>query len=155
MFELRRAEAAVAAMRNDRLVLACAAAQHAGPANVVGRPHDGWDAAAFGTLADHVIEEQAAHVLDLQAVVRAEVAALDGQLKRLTTAFEQDLRSQFYKPALERLRRTSSMWQVHMGQTQTTTIRTKDRMVAHVSPGQTAVLDRPVRPVLLQKTAGG
>ena len=76
---------------------------------------------------------------------------MDGQLKRLTTAFEDDLRRQFYKPALEDLRRHSSAWKVRMGQIQTTTIRANDRMPARVSPGQTAVLDRPVRPVLLQE----
>ena len=55
---------------------------------------------------------------------------------------------------------TSRLWktcdaipalEVRMGQIQTTTIRTNDRMLARVSPGQMAVLDRPVRPVLLQE----
>ncbi len=148
---LRQAEGGVAAMRNDRLLLACT-----GPSRLLHTPiqtasGEVLDAASFGRLADHVIEEQAARAIDLRETVRAEVAALDGQLKRLTTAFEDDLRRQFYKPALEDFRRSSSAWKVRMGQIQTTTIRTNDRTLARVSPGQKAVLDRPVRPVLLQE----
>ena len=151
VLELRQAEAAVAAMRNDRLLLAFKSLNHPPSAPLPMWSGDVLDAASFGALADHVIEEQATHVLDLHEVVRSEVAALDGQLKRLTVAFEQDVRRQFYKPVLGDLRRNSSAWKVQMGQVQTTTIRTHDRMPARVSPGQTAVLDRPVRRVLLQE----
>ena len=151
VLELRQAEAAVAAMRNDRLLLAFKSLNHPPSAPLPMWSGDVLDAASFGALADHVIEEQATHVLDLHEVVRSEVAALDGQLKRLTVAFEEDVRRQFYKPVLGDLRRNSSAWKVQMGQVQTTTIRTHDRMPARVSPGQTAVLDRPVRRVLLQE----
>jgi hypothetical protein len=148
---LREAEAAVAAMRNDRLLLALsspAAASHRRIETVSGSLIDN---ASFAKLADHVIEQQEAHVLDLREVVRAEVAAVDTQLKRLTTAFESDLRSQFYKPVIEDLRRHSSVWKSRMGQIQSTTVLTHDRVRARVSPGQVAVLDRPIRPVLLQE----
>ena len=149
--ELRRAEAAVTAMRNDRLLVAAAASRGAPAAHLQNVSTGRLDAVSFGTLADRVIEEQAERVLDLQEVVRGEVAALDGQLKRLTTAFEDDLRRQFYRPVLNDLRRNSGSWNVRMGQVQTTTIRTNDRLPARVSPGQTAVLDRSVHPVLLQE----
>ena len=151
VLELRRAEAAVAAMRNDRLLLTFKSLNRVPSAPLPMLSGEVLDAASFGALADHVIEEQATHVLDLHEVVRSEVAVLDGQLKRLTVAFEEDMRRQFYKPVLGDLRRNSSAWKVQMGQVQTTTIRTRDRMPARVSPGQTAVLDRPVRPVLLQE----
>mgnify|MGYP001818557272 FL=1 len=109
------------------------------------------DAGSFDRLADHVIDQHASRLLDLREIVRAEVAALDGQLKRLATAFEDDLRRQFCKPVLEDLRQGSGRLNVQMGQIQTTTIRTNDRMLARVSPSQVAALDRAVRPVLLQE----
>jgi hypothetical protein len=147
----RQAEAAVAAMRNDRKVLAIKTACATRSAAFPVLPGEVLDAASFAVLADSVIEEQAARVLDLHEVVRSEVAALDGQLKRLTAAFDDDLRRQFFKPALDDLRRHASARKAQRVQIQTTTIRTHDRMTARVSPGQTAVLDQPVRPVLLQE----
>ncbi len=83
--------------------------------------------------------------------MRSELAALDGQLKRLATAFQDDLRRQFYWPVLKDMRRRSNAGRLRMGQIQTTTIRTNDRTVARVSPGPVAVLERPVRPVLAQE----
>jgi hypothetical protein len=151
LLELRQAEAAVAAMRNDRLLLAFTSSHRPPSAHFQTASGDVMDAASFGSLADRVIEEQAARVLDLREVTRSEVAALDGQLKRLTTAFEQDLRRQFYEPVMEDVRRNTSARRLQMGQVQTTTIRTNDRTLARVSPGQVAVLDRPVRPVLAQE----
>ena len=151
VMELRRAEAEVAAMRNDRLLLVLSASNRPPTPGLPTASGNRLDAVSFGVLADRVIEEQAVRVLDLHEVARAEVAALDGQLKRLTTAFEEDLRRQFYKPVLEDVRRDSRASKVRMGQIQTTTIRTNDRLLARVSPGQTVVLDRPVRPVLLQE----
>lgn len=138
-------------MRNDRLLLAVTSAHAPLPARFQTAAGDVLDAASFGSLADHVIEQQAARVLDLREVVRSEVATLDGQLKRLTTAFEDDLRRQFYTPVMDDVRRHSGAWKVRMGQVQSTTIRTNDRTLARVSPGQVAVLDRPVRPVLAQE----
>ena len=151
LLELRQAEAAVAAMRNDRLLLTVASTGPSLPPRIRTVSGDLLDAAAFATLADRVIEEQAARAVDLRQFVRAEVAALDGQLKRLTTAFDEDLRRQFYRPALQELRRKSGAVKAQMGQIQTTTIRTNDRTLARVSPSQVAVLERPVRPVLLQE----
>jgi hypothetical protein len=151
LLELRQAEAAVAAMRNDRLVLAFTSSHRPPSARFQTAAGDVLDAASLGSLADRVIEEQTARVLDLREVTRAEVAALDGQLNRLTTAFEEDLRRQFYQPVLEDVRRNSGIRKLRMGQVQTTTIRTNDRTLARVSPGQVAVLDRPVRPVLAQE----
>jgi hypothetical protein len=151
LLELRQAEAAVAAMRNDRLLLTLASPEAESPLGIETASGGVMDSASFAKLADHVIERQEAHVLDLREVVRAEVAAVDGQLKRLTTAFEGDLRSQFYKPVLADLRRDSKVWKSRMGQIQSTTVLTHDRVRARVSPGQVAILDRPVRPILLQE----
>lgn len=151
VLEQRRGEAAVTAMRNDRLLISFRRGRRILPAGYQAGPTDLLDEAAFSQLADHVIEQQAARVLDLGEVVRAEVATLDGHLKRLTTAFEDDLRRQFYWPVLEDLRCDCDASRTHMGQVQTTTIRTNDRTLARVSPSQTAVLERAVRPVLLQE----
>ncbi|MCU0980262.1 MAG: hypothetical protein MUF25_14000, partial [Pirellulaceae bacterium] len=151
LLEFRQAEAAVDAMRNDRLLLTFTSSHRPPSARFQMASGDVLDAASFGSLADRVIEEQTARVLDLREVTRAEAAALDGQLKRLTTAFEEDLRRQFYQPIMEDVRRNSSAWKLQMGQVQTTTIRTNDRTLARVSPGQVAVLDRPVRPVLARE----
>lgn len=151
LLDLRQAEAAVAAMRNDRLLLTLTSPEAGSRRRIHTVSGSVIDDASFAKLADHVIEQQEAHVLDLREVVRAEVATVDNQLKRLTTAFESDLRSQFYKPVIEDLRRHSDVWQSRMGQIQSTTVLTHDRVRARVSPGQVAVLDRPVRPVLLQE----
>ena len=149
--ELRQGEAALAAMRNDRLLVALTPSNRPPSGSLQTVSGEQMDAASFGRLADHVIEQQAARILDLQELVRSEVATLDSQLKRLTTAFEDDLRRQFCKPILADLRHRSGARNVQMGQVQTTTIRTSDRMLARVSPSQVAVLDRPDRPVLLQE----
>lgn len=149
--ELRQAAASLNAMRNDRLRVATSASRSAASSPMRTVSTGGPDLASLDALTDRVIEEQAQRVLDLQEVMRGEVAALDGQLKRLATAFEEDIRRQFYRPALNDLRRNADKWDMRMGQVQTTTIRTNDRMLARVSPAQTAVLDRAVRPVLLQE----
>ena len=60
LMELRQVEAAVAAMRSDRLVLAFASSNRPLFARLPTVSGDLLDAASFGTLADHVIEEQAA-----------------------------------------------------------------------------------------------
>ena len=138
-------------MRNDRLLVAAAPFRTAQPATMQTVSTSGPDAAPLDALTDRVIEEQAQRVLDLQEVVRCEVAVLDGQLKRLTSAFEEDVRRQFYRPVMSDLRRNAGNWHMRMGQVQSTTIRTNDRMLARVSPAQTAVLDRAVNPVLLQE----
>lgn len=151
LLKYRQADQAVVAMRRDRLVLALGTS--GGMVSPPIRTVSGGmiDADSFTRLADTVIEERASAALDLREVLRSEIAALDGQLKRLTMAFEADLKSQFYKPVIEDLRRNSGAWKSRMGQLQSTTILTPDRVRARVSPGQVAVLHRPVRPVLLHE----
>jgi hypothetical protein len=109
------------------------------------------DASTFQQLADLVINERGKHAADLREVLRAEVATLDGHLKNLSEAFDEDVRRQFYQPAVDDLRRASQSWNVQMGQLQTTTIVTNDRTRARVSPEQVAVLDQPKRQILLQE----
>jgi len=151
LLKYRQAEQEVAAMRQDRMVLALATASGEAVAAIRTLSGRTLDADSFAQLADSVIEERASAALDLREVLRSEVAALDGQWKRLTMAFEADLKSQFYKPVIEDLRSNSGAWKSRMGQLQSTTILTPDRVRARVSPGQVAMLDRPVRPVLLQE----
>ncbi|TWU30802.1 hypothetical protein Poly41_64960 [Novipirellula artificiosorum] len=149
--KLRQSELALQALRSDRMLLTLTSSKTGSSPSVPTWSGDVMDAASFSKLADSVIEDHASHVLDLQEILRSEVATLDALLKRVTEAFEEDMRAQFWKPVLADLRRDSGKWKSRMGQIQSTTLLTPDRTLARVSPGQVAVLDRPVRPVLLQE----
>jgi hypothetical protein len=112
--ELRQAAAGLNAMRNDRLLVATSASRSAPSPHMYAGSTGRSDLTSLDALTDRVIEEQAQRVLDLQEVMRGEVAALDGQLKRLATAFEEDIRRQFYRPVLNDLRRNADKWDMRM-----------------------------------------
>ena len=109
------------------------------------------DSGTFSQLTDQIINQKQQRALDIQEAIRGESATLDGHLRHLSEAFEEDVRRQFYQPALEDLRQLASQWKVQMGQLQTTTIVTNDRTRARVSPEQVAVLDMAKRKILLQE----
>ena len=106
-------------------------------------------------LLDRFIDEQEEKVVDLWESLRSHVANVDGHLKRMAIAFEDDINAQFYQPAFQDIRRASRYWSVELGQIETTTILTNDRAVAKVSPSQTLQLDLPKRQILVHEAASG
>ncbi|WP_417732865.1 hypothetical protein [Rosistilla oblonga] len=148
---LQTTGAAIAKMRDHRVLFQ--ASQTRDGSTTTAHPISGevMSIAAFCQLTDRVIHEREKKYLDLQESLRGEVAMLDGHLRSLAEAFEEDVRRQFYEPVLGDLRGASHGWKVQMGQLQTTTIVTNDRQRARVSPEQVAVLDQPKRAILLQE----
>jgi hypothetical protein len=139
--ELRSIQMDINKMREQRILLA------ASRESVYGLV----DRGTFSQLTDQIINQKQQRALDIQEAIRGESATLDGHLRHLSEAFEEDVRRQFYQPALEDLRQLASRWKVQMGQMQTTTIVTNDRTRARVSPEQVAVMDMAKRKILLQE----
>lgn len=102
-------------------------------------------------LLDKYLDEREEKIGDLWESVRLYVANVDGQLRQMAMAFEDDIQTQFYKPAFRDIRRASEGWDVSLGQLESTTILTHDRTLARVNPGQNLDLDLPTRRPLLQE----
>jgi hypothetical protein len=139
--ELRSIQMDINKMREQRILLAASRESEYGLV----------DRGTFSQLTDQIINQKQHRALDIQEAMRGESATLDGHLRHLSEAFEEDVRRQFYQPALEDLRQLASRWKVQMGQMQTTTIVTNDRTRARVSPEQVAVMDMAKRKILLQE----
>ncbi|MBY0587987.1 type II and III secretion system protein [bacterium] len=100
---------------------------------------------------DRTIDEQESGIVDLDAELRSAVATVDSELRQIASAMEQDFANQFYKRAMRHIRQASEHWDVRMGQIESTSIVTGDRVSARVSPGQTVQLDLPNRAILAKE----
>ncbi|MEM6473388.1 MAG: hypothetical protein AAF802_27770, partial [Planctomycetota bacterium] len=85
-------------------------------------------------LLDFLIHEQEERLIDLLEGTRARIAAIDGYLKRLSVALEDDFQVQFYDPAFVKVRQASRNMNVTFGQVEKTSVLTNNRAFAKVSP---------------------
>ncbi|MCS7466834.1 hypothetical protein NZK35_09280 [Stieleria sp. ICT_E10.1] len=106
-------------------------------------------------LLDFLIQEQEEKLVDLLEGTRSRVAALDGYLKRLSVALEDDFQVQFYDPAFVRVRSASRHMDVTFAQVERTSILTNNRAFAKVSPQATMEFDLPKRKIAIVEALDG
>src|SRR5207244_7065 len=75
--------------------------------------------------------------------------------KRLITALDDDLNTQFYYPAFREVRKASRAWDVSLGDIETTSILTNNRSLAIVKPQATMEFDLPKRDILVKEAFKG
>ncbi len=100
---------------------------------------------------DMLIDDVEDKFIELMEGTRAHTANIDNYLSRLGQALEDDFNTQFYHPAFKGIREASRFWDVNMGQIETTTILTNNRMFAKVSPQATMEFDLPKRDILIKE----
>ncbi len=106
-------------------------------------------------LLDYLIDDLEEQYVELLEGTRAHVANIDHFLKRLTTALDDDLNNQFYYPTFRYIRQASTHWDVHFGQTETTTVLVNNRGFAKVVPGAVLEFDLPARRILMAEALQG
>ena len=100
-------------------------------------------------LVDSEIDRLTEQYLAALETVRGRKAALDKLIKQVVIAMEDDVYAQFYNPALERIRRAASEWDVEVGAVERTTILTNNRAFGKVAPQASYQFDLPKRDILL------
>lgn len=94
---------------------------------------------------DQQIDELEEKHLQACESLRGQKAALDKLIKSVVIALEDDVYAQFYNPALEKIRKAATEWDVEMSQIERTTILTNNRAFAKVSPQASYEMDLPRR----------
>ena len=100
-------------------------------------------------LLDLLVDEVEDKHIELLEGTRAHTANVDNYLKNLATALETDFNTQFNQPAFRRVRESGQSWDVTLGQIETTTVLTNNRMFAKVSPAATMEFDLPKRDIFI------
>jgi len=106
-------------------------------------------------LLEQFMDEQEEKSVSLMEALREHTSNVDGYLKRLSIAMEDDVNAQFYEPAFQRIRRVSRTWDVTLSQIETTTVLTNNRMLAKVDPSATFEFDLPRRDILMAEALNG
>ena len=104
---------------------------------------------------DMLIDEMEEKYIELLEGTRSYTANVDGYIKRLMTALDDDFNTQFYYPAFRQVRGASRDWAVQLGQIETTTILANNRAFAKVSPQATMEFDLPKRDILITEAIKG
>ncbi|MBI1913276.1 MAG: hypothetical protein HYS12_00735 [Planctomycetes bacterium] len=98
---------------------------------------------------DMLVDDIEDKYIELLEGTRAHTANIDNYIKQLSTALDDDFNTQFYYPAFRHMREASRMWDVTLGQVETTSILTNNRAFAKVSPQATMEFDLPKRDILI------
>jgi hypothetical protein len=106
-------------------------------------------------LLDMLIHEIHDKYVELLEGVRAHTANIDDYIKRLSTALDDDLNTQFYFPAFREVREASRFWDVTLSQIETTSILANNRSYAKVEPQATMEFDLPRRNTVITEAMGG
>ena len=106
-------------------------------------------------LLDMLIDEIEDKYIELLEGIRSHTANIDGYVKGIATALDDDFNNQFYYPAFKEIRKSSSYWDVQLGQVETTNILTNNRMFAKVEPQATMEFDLPKRDILINEAMNG
>jgi hypothetical protein len=106
-------------------------------------------------LLDSLMDEIEDKYVELLEGIRSHTANIDGYVKSIATALDDDLNTQFYYPAFQEIRKSSSYYDVELGQVETTNILTNNRMFAKVEPQATMEFDLPKRDILINEAMNG
>ena len=104
---------------------------------------------------DMLVDEMEDKYIELLEGTRAHTANIDGYLKRLMTALDDDFNTQFYHPAFRQVRQASRAWDVTLGQVETTSLLVNNRGFGKVQPQATMEFDLPRRNILLAEAMDG
>lgn len=104
---------------------------------------------------DMLIDDMEDKFVELLEGTRAHTANIDAYIKRLVTSLNDDFNTQFYYPAFRQVRRASRMWDVTLGQIETTSILANNRSFAKVSPQATMEFDLPKRDIVIAEAMNG
>lgn len=100
---------------------------------------------------DMLVDEMEDKNIELLEGVRAHTANIDAYIKRLMTSLDDDFNTQFYYPTFRKVREASQMYDVQLGQVETTTVLANNRSFAKVSPQATMEFDLPKRDILINE----
>jgi predicted transcriptional regulator len=98
---------------------------------------------------DLLIDEMQDKYVELLEGTRSYLANIDDYIKRVATALEDDFNTQFNFPAFREVRQASRMWDVTLGQIETTSILTNNRGFGKVEPQATMEFDLPRRDIFV------
>ncbi len=104
---------------------------------------------------DMLVDEMEDKYIELLEGTRAHTANIDAYIKRLITSLDDDFNTQFYFPTFRKVREASQMWDVQMGQVETTNVLANNRAFAKVSPEATMEFDLPKRDILITEAMNG
>jgi hypothetical protein len=104
---------------------------------------------------DMLVDEMEDKYIELLEGTRAHTANIDGYIKRVVTALDDDFNTQFYHPAFRQVRQASRAWDVTLGQVETTTILVNNRGFGKVQPQATMEFDLPKRNIVLAEAMDG
>lgn len=104
---------------------------------------------------DMLVDEMEGKYIELLEGTRAHTANIDGYIKRLMTALDDDFNTQFYYPTFRKVRTASQLWDVQMGQVETTNVLANNRSFAKVTPEATMEFDLPKRDILINEAING
>lgn len=104
---------------------------------------------------DMLVDEMEDKYIELLEGTRAHTANIDAYIKRLMTSLDDDFNTQFYFPTFRKVREASQMWDVQMGQVETTNVLANNRAFAKVSPQATMEFDLPKRDIVIAEAMNG
>jgi hypothetical protein len=104
---------------------------------------------------DMLVDEMEDKFIELLEGTRAHTANIDGYIKRLMTSLDDDFNTQFYYPTFRKVRLASQLWDVQMGQVETTNVLANNRAFAKVSPQATMEFDLPKRNIVIAEAIDG
>ncbi len=106
-------------------------------------------------LLDMLVDEMEDKYIELLDGTRAHTANVDNYLKALATALDDDFQTQFYAPAFRKIRTLGTSWDVQLGQIESTTVLTNNRVLGKVSPAASMEFDLPRRDILMKEAFRG
>jgi hypothetical protein len=104
---------------------------------------------------DMLVDEMEDKFIELLEGTRAHTANIDGYIKRLMTTLDDDFNTQFYYPTFRKVREASQLWDVQMGQVETTNVLANNRAFAKVTPEATMEFDLPKRDIVIAEAIDG
>ncbi|WP_337177226.1 hypothetical protein [Paludisphaera sp.] len=106
-------------------------------------------------LLDMHIDDMEDKYIELLEGTRAHIAVVDGYIKALATALDDDFNTQYYEPAFRKVREASRFWDVQLGQIERTSVLTNNRGFGKVDPTATMEFDLPKRDILITEAMNG
>ncbi|WP_068412863.1 hypothetical protein [Planctomyces sp. SH-PL62] len=106
-------------------------------------------------LLEMHIDDMEDKYIELLEGTRSHIAVMDGFIKALATALDDDFNTQYYDPAFRRIREASRFWDVQLAQIEKTSVLTNNRGFGKVDPTATMEFDLPKRDILITEAMNG
>jgi len=106
-------------------------------------------------LLDMLVDDMEEKLIELLDGTRAHTANVDNYLKALATALDDDFTTQFYQPAFKKIRSLAGGRDVYLGQIESTSVLTNNRVLGKVSPTASMEFDLPRRDIMIKEAFKG